>query len=154
RYREPFILCCLEGRSNAEAAEQLSCSEGTLSSQLTRARERLRTQLTRRGIVLSAAGLAVVMSEMAVTAGVPETVTRSTIQTALGAATGQAAAVGVSAEVLAMSEGVIQTMFLMRLKIAVALLFVIGLGAFAGTYTYHALVKRTPGGMNGDEVML
>ncbi len=37
QFRLPFILCRLEGRSNAEAAQILRCPVGTIESRLTRA---------------------------------------------------------------------------------------------------------------------
>src|SRR5262249_5660087 len=58
-FRVPFVLCELEGRSNAEAAAVLGCPVGTIESRLTRARSRLRAQLSRRGVTLSAGALAV-----------------------------------------------------------------------------------------------
>ena len=45
RYREPIVLCHLEGLSTAAAAERLGCAHGTILSRLSRARERLRHRL-------------------------------------------------------------------------------------------------------------
>src|SRR5262249_60301558 len=55
RYRAPFILFCLEGRTRAEAAAELGINQNTLSSRLAAARARLRQALARRGGSLSAA---------------------------------------------------------------------------------------------------
>ena len=53
-FRGTFVLCCLEGRTRPEAAIELSCTEGTVSSRLARARRILQERLTRRGIVPAA----------------------------------------------------------------------------------------------------
>ena len=49
RYRVAFVLCCLEGLTNAEAARELGCPVGTVDSRLHAARTRLRDRLARRG---------------------------------------------------------------------------------------------------------
>src|SRR5437667_41203 len=66
-----FVLCHLEGKSNEEAARQLGCPKGTVLSRLARARERLRARLTKRGVTLSAAALAAIVTEQAASAAVP-----------------------------------------------------------------------------------
>jgi RNA polymerase sigma factor (sigma-70 family) len=58
RYREPVILCYLEGLSTEAAAARIGCPRGTVLSRLSRARERLRVRLTRRGLTFPAAFLA------------------------------------------------------------------------------------------------
>jgi RNA polymerase sigma factor (sigma-70 family) len=54
RYRVPVVLCYVEGMTGEEAARRLKCPVGTLESRLHRARERLRSSLTRRGLAPTA----------------------------------------------------------------------------------------------------
>jgi RNA polymerase sigma factor (sigma-70 family) len=53
KYRVPFVLFHLEGRSTAEVARELRRPVGTVESWLTRAREKLRARLARRHVHLS-----------------------------------------------------------------------------------------------------
>jgi RNA polymerase sigma factor (sigma-70 family) len=57
RYRLPFVLCHLEGMQHHEVARRLGCPVGTVESRLSRARERLRTRLVRRGLTSTAGAL-------------------------------------------------------------------------------------------------
>jgi RNA polymerase sigma factor (sigma-70 family) len=54
-YRLPVILCCLEGRSQEEAARHLGWTPGSVKGRLERGRARLHQRLVRRGLTLSAA---------------------------------------------------------------------------------------------------
>ncbi|HZZ80269.1 MAG TPA: sigma-70 family RNA polymerase sigma factor [Gemmataceae bacterium] len=56
KYKDPVLLCYLEGRLQEEAAKELGCSLGTLRGRLERGKELLRHRLVRRGIV-GASGL-------------------------------------------------------------------------------------------------
>ncbi len=49
-YRLPVVLCYLEGKTNEQAAAELRCPVGTVKGRLSRARDRLRYRLARRGI--------------------------------------------------------------------------------------------------------
>src|SRR5262249_49158708 len=58
RYREPLVLCYLEGLTRDEAAARLGVPAATLKTRLERGRKRLGDALTRRDCTLGAGLLA------------------------------------------------------------------------------------------------
>ncbi len=142
-YRLTFILCHLEGKTQAEAAHQLGCRPGTVASRLAWARRRLRTRLARRGVVLSAAALAALLERQAAPAAPPSALVPATLRAARNFAAGRSAAAGPAA----VAEGVLHAMRLTRLKVIAALLL-IGclLGAGTGLAARRALAGGPPAG--------
>jgi RNA polymerase sigma factor (sigma-70 family) len=140
KYRASIVLCDLEGKSREEAARQLGLPEGTLSSRLARAREMLGQRLTRRCVALSVGAVAATLMEQAAPAAVPSTLLTSTIQTGARVAGGQALAAAAPASVAVLTEGVLRTMFVTRLKVAAALLVTLGiLGTGAAVIAHQSL---------------
>jgi RNA polymerase sigma factor (sigma-70 family) len=133
RLRAPFVLCCLEGKSKAEAAVQLGWKEGTVSGRLADARKRLQQRLTRRGLTLAAALCAGSLSAGEALALPPAFVT-ATVRAVLGVATAQTAA--------ALAEGVTKAMLAKKVKAALLLVLALGiLGAGAAVGLHRALAE-------------
>jgi RNA polymerase sigma factor (sigma-70 family) len=123
KYRVAIVLCELEGKTRKEAARQLGVPEGTLAARLARGRVMLAKRLARHGLAVSSGSLAAVLAPNAASASAPTSVVSSTIKAASLFAAGQAAAAGVvTAEVAALTEGVLKTMLLTKLKMATAVL--------------------------------
>jgi RNA polymerase sigma factor (sigma-70 family) len=150
RLREPFratfVVCVLEGKSAAEAAAELGVRQGTVSSRLTRARQLLQQRLVRRGIKLSGLLAALSVADSAAQAGLPAVLAKVTVRFGLLVAAGETAAGVIPSHIAALAAGVTRAMFLTKTKIAVALLFAVGLVATgASLLTCQALAaKETP----------
>jgi RNA polymerase sigma factor (sigma-70 family) len=144
KYRAPFVLCCLEGISRSEAAQQLGWKEGTLSGRIAEARKILQARLQRRGICLAAALCAVAVDASA-EAAVPPLLFRTTIDAALGLAAGQTAASVASAPVAALMEGATRAMFFSKVKLAILVLTSAGLVAAAGSHLHRVWANPSAG---------
>jgi RNA polymerase sigma factor (sigma-70 family) len=55
RFRLPFIMCELNGQDQVAVAAELGCAAGTVASRLSRAKQRLRSRLRGRGLILPTA---------------------------------------------------------------------------------------------------
>lgn len=141
KYRVPIVLCDLEGKTHKEAALQLGWPVGTVSGRLARGRTMLAERLTRKGLVLSAGSLAIVVSQNVARASVPPSLVVSTIKAASSFAVGQAVTSGaITNGVAALAEGVLKTMFVTRLKIA--MLLFLGLTILGGGIVANNLIER------------
>ncbi len=126
RYRAPLAACYLEGKTQDEAAAQLGLAKSTLKERLERGRAQLRARLVRRGVG-PAALLVAAAWPAAGSASVPVTLASSTAKAAHLFAAGRAAGTIVSANVASLTEGVLNTMVLSKMKIGTAVLVGIAL---------------------------
>ncbi|HEY7424040.1 MAG TPA: sigma-70 family RNA polymerase sigma factor [Gemmataceae bacterium] len=124
KYRAPIVLCDLEDRSIKEAARQLGWPQGTLAGRLARARMMLAKRLARRGLTVAGGTLAVLLSQQARSAFVPARIITGTIEAVRLFAAGQVASGLISAPVATLTEGVLKSMFLTKLKTATAVVVV------------------------------
>jgi hypothetical protein len=107
----------------------------------------LAKRLAQGGVALSGGALAAVLSQMVASAGVPTSVVSSTIKAASLFGAGQAVAGGaISVNVAALTEGVLKSMLLNKLKIALAVMLVVAaLGSTAGLI-YQTRAAEQPQG--------
>ena len=147
KYRVLIVLCDLEGKTRKEVALRLGCPEGTVAGRLARARTMLANRLRKHGLAMTSAALAETLSQELASACVPASLVISTTKAVTLTASGQAMAGLISSEVAALTQGVLKTMLLTKLKVATmaafAMLGVAGLGA--GLLT-HGMASPRQGG--------
>jgi RNA polymerase sigma factor (sigma-70 family) len=143
KYRVPFVLCYLEGKTNVEAARELGWPKGTVATRLAHARQRLRVCLTRRGLALSAGLLTTALAESA--AAAPAPLVLATVKAGLSFASGGLAEGLVSGHVVTLTRGALQAMTIDKLKILAPVLLTVGLClTTAAALARHALADRPP----------
>jgi RNA polymerase sigma factor (sigma-70 family) len=133
KYRVAIVLCDLEGKTRLEAARQLGVPPGTLAARLTRGRALLAKRLARRGAAVSGGTLAAVLAEQATSASGPAALVSSTIKAVTAVSVGQAASISIiSAQVAALTEGMVKTMLPGKIKIVTAVLLALTVSAGGG----------------------
>jgi RNA polymerase sigma factor (sigma-70 family) len=134
RYREPFILCCLENKSYAEVARLLGINEATLGTRLSRSRKILQRCLTRRGVSLATVLAVAAIGTDSASAASMRSLVVPTAKAAVRLAAGQASVVtSISARVTSFVQGADQKMLLKTCKTcktAILLLLSTGLVSF------------------------
>jgi RNA polymerase sigma factor (sigma-70 family) len=150
RHRAPLVLCYLEGKTQDEAAQELGWCKSTFRRRLEQGRQLLRDRLARRGVTLSAALFAPLLAEQAAATGLPGTLVGATVKVGVRFASGQAVLEEVSAMAKTLTEGLLQTMLLTKLKIALA--FCVTVSAITiggGLFSYHVLMAEPGAPQNG-----
>jgi len=152
RDRAPLVLCYLEGRTHDEAAAQLGWPVGTVRSRLSRARERLRHRLIRRGLSPTLTVLERAADTLSLRPEVPLTLLRSTLNAAPATAAGLfSTAAAVSGPVVALADGVITTMWLSKLAVLSGItLGAVALGGGTALLARQDAAKPAPAPAPGD----
>jgi RNA polymerase sigma factor (sigma-70 family) len=144
KYRAPFVLCYLDGKTNEEAARELGCPKGTVLSRLAWARQRLRVRLTRRGLDLSVGGVVPALVPNLAALVLPTPLVDSTLKAALSVAARQSVRGAASGSVAALTTGVLQTMLWTKIKIVAGCALAVAVLAVGGVLTRQALDAGQP----------
>jgi hypothetical protein len=128
------LLCCLEGKSKEEAADELGLPVGTVYSRLSRAREKLGRRLARRGFILASLSLLLLLGPREIAAALVHRTARQGVAIAAGTLT--------LAELSPTIAGLLQTpASFSLLKYLAVLLFLLGVGGVG----YQAWASAAPG---------
>jgi RNA polymerase sigma factor (sigma-70 family) len=156
KFREPIVLCHLEGLTREMAAQQLGWPVGTVQSRLARGQEQLRSRLLRRGVTfmagLAAGGFGARTTSAAMSSGWDA----ATARAAMRIARGESVAAVASATVASMTRGVLNAMLIHKWKGTAIAVLVCGSLAVGGT-TLARQFSSAPadlpeGGMIGREI--
>jgi RNA polymerase sigma factor (sigma-70 family) len=133
-YRVPLILCCLEGRTQEEAARQLGWTPGAVKGRLERGRAKLHRRLVGRGLTLATVLAALEAAQgMASAARMPAGFAPAALlATARGTPGTGGTDGGIATEVVALAEEGMRSMAMTKTKVALALLLAAGVVAGVG----------------------
>jgi RNA polymerase sigma factor (sigma-70 family) len=138
-FRSAVVLCYMEGLTVDEAARRLRWPAGTVRSRMARARDKLRRALTRRGVILPAAGLAAALAARSASASVSCVLCAKTTRAAVQFAARQGAIAFVSASTGPLAQEVLRSMALKKLRFLASTLLALGVVAASTSYLTRAL---------------
>lgn len=144
KYRDPVVLCYFEGHTHDEAATLLGWPVGTVRGRLSRARDRLRDRLIRRGLAPAIGVLPASIpgrSALALAGSVrpiPLDLLRATLAAAARGSARTLSPAGTVPAVVSLTEGVLRAMILhpihcAGLTMAGAIVLTLGLGSSRST---------------------
>ncbi len=142
-YRLPMILCCLEGRTQEEAARLLGLTPGAVKGRLERGRARLHDRLARRGVALSAALLALELSRGVGQAVVPAALSARTVRGALELGLPGTTA-GASVYAATLAEEALKSVGMTRLSLGAVLLLTVTLLAVSAGAIHYSTSRGNP----------
>jgi RNA polymerase sigma factor (sigma-70 family) len=145
-YRLPVVLCCLHGVTQEEAGRRLGWTAGSVKGRLERGRQRLHRRLAGRGLGLTAA-LALVELSAGTAAAVTRSLVTSTVQAAAAfSVRSPAAAVLVSARVMALAEVGLKHLAATKVKFGLLILLAVGaVTAGLATWAQQGPTREAPG---------
>jgi Domain of unknown function (DUF4159)/Sigma-70, region 4 len=116
-FREPLVLCYLEGFTQEQAAAQLRCPLGTVQSRLARGRAKLKARLTKRGFDRSDAFPGAVLWTQQL-ASAPGGWAEATVRLAMQFTQANGSVTGRTVTAAALAEEVLRAMVLTKLTVA------------------------------------
>lgn len=141
KFRAAIVLCDLEGMTRKEAAHRLGWPDGTVASRLASARKLLANRLSRRQRTLSAGAVAALVSENS-SACLPPWLVSTAMRVA--SLSGPLPTGLISAQVVALTQGVMKSMLLTKLKIAAAVCLLAGLTSCGIGMLTHKVLSAAP----------
>ncbi len=156
KYRAPLLLCYFDGLTQEEAARRLGWTKRSVKYRLERGRDRLRHRLTRRGVELSLVLAGSMLADGLARAAAPVALTEATLRATVSFSLRRAAGGTASAWAIALAEGGLNTVGIIKVVIAAAVLVTAVLAGTAGLLLNRAgddaAAGPAPPGLAGNPV--